>query len=84
MQDFVHQPYNKDPTILGTVLGSPIFGNSYVCMQLFSNNPAFLQCCRLRWARWPLECSSYRAMEFRLSGHAGALSHVVVEIRVLL
>ena len=21
-------PYNKDPTILGTILGSPIFGNS--------------------------------------------------------
>ena len=25
-------PYNKDPTIQGTILGSPIFGNSHVCM----------------------------------------------------
>ena len=23
-------PYNKDPTILGTILGSPIFGNSHM------------------------------------------------------
>ena len=23
-------PYNKDPTIQGTILGSPIFGNSQV------------------------------------------------------
>ena len=23
-------PYNKDPTIQGTILGSPIFGNSHV------------------------------------------------------
>ena len=23
-------PYNKDPTILGAVLGPPIFGNSYL------------------------------------------------------
>ena len=22
-------PYNKDPTILGTILGSPTFGNSH-------------------------------------------------------
>ena len=24
------RPYNKDPTIWGTILGSPIFGNSHV------------------------------------------------------
>ena len=23
-------PYNKDPTIYGTILGSPIFGNSHI------------------------------------------------------
>ena len=23
-------PYNKDPTIWGTILGSPIFGNSHM------------------------------------------------------
>ena len=23
-------PYNKDPTIWGTILGSPIFGNSHI------------------------------------------------------
>ena len=23
-------PYNKDPTIQGTILGSPIFGNSHL------------------------------------------------------
>ena len=23
-------PYYKDPTILGTILGSPIFGNSHI------------------------------------------------------
>ena len=23
-------PYNKDPTFLGTILGSPIFGNSHI------------------------------------------------------
>ena len=24
-------PYNKDPTMSGTILGSPIFGNSHIC-----------------------------------------------------
>ena len=27
-------PYNKDPTIQGTILGSPIFGNSHLAVQL--------------------------------------------------
>ena len=27
-------PYNKDPTIKGTILGSPIFGNSHVRLSL--------------------------------------------------
>ena len=25
-------PYNKDPTIWGTILGSPIFGNSHIAV----------------------------------------------------
>ena len=27
---FCWGPYNKDPTIWGTIFGSPIFGNSYL------------------------------------------------------
>ena len=33
-------PYNKDPTISGTILGSPIFGNSHIG---WSSCPG--QCC---------------------------------------
>ena len=27
-------PYNKDPTISGTILGSPIFGNSHIGLRV--------------------------------------------------
>ena len=33
-------PYDKDPTISGTILGSPIFGNSHVVDRLQSFPPA--------------------------------------------
>ena len=29
-------PYNKDPTIQGTILGSPIFGNPHLSMMYWS------------------------------------------------
>ena len=29
-------PYNKDPTILGTILGSPIFGNSHMTVDVMT------------------------------------------------
>ena len=30
---FLGGPYNKDPTIWGTMLGSPIFGNPHLCWE---------------------------------------------------
>ena len=46
-------PYNKDPTVYGTILGSPIFGNSHIlqvwdCIrgeQMVSRDP-WPRCCR--------------------------------------
>ena len=33
---FFWGPYNKDPTIWGAILGSPIFGNSYISLRKLS------------------------------------------------
>ena len=32
-------PYNKDPTIVGTISGSPIFGNSHICILTSPHKP---------------------------------------------
>ena len=34
-------PYNKDPTIWGTILGSPVFGNSHIGAVIGSWGPLY-------------------------------------------
>ena len=58
-------PYNKDPTIEGTILGCPIFGNSHITtgfFQRFHKGSAILQ------ERLTGFCSVYdRALIIRLA-----------------
>ena len=49
-------PYNKDPSILGTISGSPIFGNSHI-----------VECAFLQWEVFPITIpTTLRVSGFRL------------------
>ena len=43
-------PYNKDPTSKGTILGSPIFGNSHIVVMFINGETAVTQGLVLQFA----------------------------------